>query len=694
MLGLVSSTSFLQAASSALSDVGSSTCAEGTFAGVEANGVALCVHADAPPLHPALALPTALPGIPCYAGTGARAHVYYAYPAGRANKLPAQRAELRDLIAKTDAIYALSARGTGGTRHVRWLMTSSCQLVITPIAVTGTSDMTAAFRAVLNSHTLGRYDHAVILLDWSLGYGVCGYGSLRSDPQPGSANINNHYQGTAEIANGSCRNPTSVAHELGHTLGAVPPTAPHHSYNFHCYDGLADVMCYDDGTLPAPLTAGKCPPDQLATMDCGHDDYFNTNPAAGSFLATHWNVARSALLASVNPPRWDPVPNPTVRITNVASGSTFVGTGGFADQTPTTVSVAAAGGRITSVSYYVDDVQFLPAATVAPWSGTPVRAMLQDAGWHNLYAVLHLSDGRSRTSPIVRVHQIDGPVLSSPDGSRTVSGAVPFSVAAAAAVTAQVARVDYSVDAQVVATSTSAPFTASYNVSALSEGSHFFEATLVRADGTTIGTTASRLVTVANDGSSLSLRTAAAAGSAVSGAMAVSVDVAGIPAGRSITSVTFNSSSGETLADTAAPYSWAWPTCGQASGCAGGNELTMRAEVLFDDDTTVELERSFVSAATHVSARVRLTAGARLRAGTAVAIPFSVTALGGSTLQYVQVFTNKGYLGGFNVTAAQRTVSVRAPSSWRGGDAVWVRVVTTSYGGSTFTAHVPVTWTA
>ncbi|MDQ1714367.1 MAG: hypothetical protein QOC60_312, partial [Frankiaceae bacterium] len=182
VVGLVASTSFVQAASSALSDVGSSTCAEGTFAGVEANGVALCVHADAPPLHPALALPTALPGIPCYAGTGPRAHVYYAYPAGRTNKLPAQRAELRDLIAKTDAIYALSARGTGGTRHVRWLMTSSCQLVITPIAVTGTTDMIAAFRAVLNSHTLGRYDHAVILLDWSLGYGVCGYGSLRSDP--------------------------------------------------------------------------------------------------------------------------------------------------------------------------------------------------------------------------------------------------------------------------------------------------------------------------------------------------------------------------------------------------------------------------------------------------------------------------------------------------------------------------------
>jgi hypothetical protein len=71
----------------------------------------------------------------------------------------------------------------------------------------------------------------------------------------------------------------------------------------------------------------------------------------------------------------------------------------------------------------------------------------------------------------------------------------------------------------------------------------------------------------------------------------------------------------------------------------------------------------------------------------------------------VEVFTNKGYLGEFNVapTAAirpvQKSVRVRIPSSWRGSDSIWVRAHLTTcpdvlcLKDAVFSPHVPIVWT-
>ncbi|MCU1678534.1 MAG: hypothetical protein JWM93_3292 [Frankiales bacterium] len=703
LVGLFSAVSFVQSSSSAtLTDgatsisTATSQCDQGTFVGVEANGVALCVHADDSALQPAVALPSTLPGIPCYSTSGPRVHVYYAYKT--TNKLGAQRAQLRDLVAQVDAVYNQSAKTTGGTRHVRWVM-SNCNLVITAVKVSSTStyDIEAGFRAALNSGTLGRNDHALIFLDYNFGGGACGYGSLRTDSRSGSNNINNVYQGTAEVANGRCRDATSAAHELGHTLGAVQPTAPHRSYNSHCYDGIADVMCYDDGTIPAPLTAGKCPAGLVASLDCGNDDYFNTRPAAGSYLDTHWNVARSALLARTEPATYDTVPNPTVRITNVRPGATFVGQGNFEDRTPTTVEVNAAGGTIKQVEYYLDGTQYLPDATSAPWDGTSVRSMLDTTGWHNLYAVMRLADGRSRTSAVVRVRLLDDVRLSAPAGDRSINGPTPLSVTLPAGI-ATVSRVDYTVDNAVVASSTAAPFTIpQYDTSALDTSGHQFAALVYGADGKEIAHTESIGVYVAHDGSSIQLRTSATAGSAVSGKMPVSVAIAGLPAGRTVKSVTFRGDFGNEHPDTdpSNGYSFSWNTCEDSFGCTPGATITVSAEVVLDDFTYISVQRSFLrSAAAATSARVKLASGTRLHAGTTVTVPFTLANLGGASVYAVQVFTRKGYLGEVYTSSTQRSVRVRVPSSWRGGDTIWVRVMTSSGVGSLFSPHVPVTWTS
>ena len=60
-------------------------------------------------------------------------------------------------------------------------------------------------------------------------------------------------------------------------------------------------MCYDDGGLPSvPMTScAEIAGVMNQVYDCGSDDYFNVAPAAGSYLATHWNVYDNAYLGTL-----------------------------------------------------------------------------------------------------------------------------------------------------------------------------------------------------------------------------------------------------------------------------------------------------------------------------------------------------------------------------------------------------------
>jgi hypothetical protein len=100
-------------------------------------------------------------------------------------------------------------------------------------------------------------------------------------------------------------------HEIFHNLGAVqrdnpntvqPDGPPHPSASSHCTDE-ADVMCYDDDGAGPVVMTNVCPPEHEALLDCGNDDYFNTNPPAGNYLASHWNTADSRFLQNDAAPR-------------------------------------------------------------------------------------------------------------------------------------------------------------------------------------------------------------------------------------------------------------------------------------------------------------------------------------------------------------------------------------------------------
>lgn len=92
-----------------------------------------------------------------------------------------------------------------------------------------------------------------------------------------------------------------ILHEVTHALGGVQDSAPNSSGNAHCNDGW-DIMCYSDGGRKSEYrtnchVVGHSYVGAAMPYDCGNDDYFHPDPAPGSYLDTHWNVARNRFLA-------------------------------------------------------------------------------------------------------------------------------------------------------------------------------------------------------------------------------------------------------------------------------------------------------------------------------------------------------------------------------------------------------------
>jgi hypothetical protein len=162
-------------------------------------------------------------------------------------------------------------------------------------------------------------------------------------------------------------------------------------------------MCYSDTPLH-PAMEYRCPPSEANLFDCNDDDYFNTDPAAGSYLATHWNVANSAFLivraASDNrPPEVAPL---------------LVETDGLL-RAPATITMTAA---VSDTDGFVTAVEFYNGATLlqAMYEG-PYRFRWQVAagGAYTLTAKVYDDLGISTTSaPRLIVVQQD-PTLPNDD---------------------------------------------------------------------------------------------------------------------------------------------------------------------------------------------------------------------------------------------------------------------------------------
>lgn len=241
------------------------------------------------------------PGAPTFAcdgdgTTGFRTQVLYVRASDRADRYATYKASFLQWAWEADQIYRLSAQDTGGLRRIRFVHDSTCVPTVLNLTLSASGDDNLN-NTINQLQGLGfnRSDRKyMIFMDANV---LCGVGTMVADDRPGQENWNNQGPDYARIDAG-CWSGDIAAHEHMHTMGGVQNSAPNGSGGNHCTDEY-DVMCYSDSPNYPPMKIA-CPTTSRdwSRFDCNYDDYFHTNPPAGSYLATKWNTANNRFLTS------------------------------------------------------------------------------------------------------------------------------------------------------------------------------------------------------------------------------------------------------------------------------------------------------------------------------------------------------------------------------------------------------------
>lgn len=224
-------------------------------------------------------------------GTGPRIATVYVYKSGNSNRRDTYRDTFEGIARRTNAVMYNSSVASGAPRQYKFKHYTDCSSLWLP-AVSVTGDISSYGNIVNQLRAKGYNDTTVKYLVWVDSTSGCGTAGVRFDTQPGQANANNSGNSFALVWR-SCWN-YAEPHELMHALGAVETGAPYATSGHHCYD-QHDVMCYNDGTHSMSQVCTSSV--YIWRYDCKYNTYFNSGtPAAGSYLATHWNTANSAFL--------------------------------------------------------------------------------------------------------------------------------------------------------------------------------------------------------------------------------------------------------------------------------------------------------------------------------------------------------------------------------------------------------------
>jgi len=239
----------------------------------------------------------ATPQVSCIGdGTdGNRVQPLYVVAADRPNRASEVVPQIRGWIEEVDRIFDSSATPYGMAMAVRWVHDSKCVADVKTVVIPANAD--DSFSATINALAAQGYDepgrHYLSWVDTDV---YCGIAVNYPDDAAHQNNANNGSWPLWARVDRGCWGHSGVveAHELTHMLGAVQASAPNATRNGHCTDEH-DIMCYPDG--PGVSTEIVCEDPALEyRLDCNYDDYFHPAPTPGSYLAEHWNVARSSFL--------------------------------------------------------------------------------------------------------------------------------------------------------------------------------------------------------------------------------------------------------------------------------------------------------------------------------------------------------------------------------------------------------------
>ncbi|PRY27583.1 RICIN domain-containing protein [Pseudosporangium ferrugineum] len=223
--------------------------------------------------------------------TGNRIQVLYLHEFGTPSRYTGYLGSIRTWAAGVDEIFDASAAETGGSRHIRYVTTPQCRVDVAEVQMP--EGALASFtRNIAALQTLGynRNDRKYLIFADTKVY--CGISTFVADNRPGLGNRNNGGPSYGRVDAG-CWGSVAAAMETTQMLGALLQDSPNSTGAGRCTDDH-DLLCAGDRSGSQLRTV--CPKKHENRLDCGHDDYFSTDPKPGSYLAENWNVAQSEFL--------------------------------------------------------------------------------------------------------------------------------------------------------------------------------------------------------------------------------------------------------------------------------------------------------------------------------------------------------------------------------------------------------------